>query len=108
LNGSQKQALGYADGLLLYFFHIKGELKKLALQNLRLREKAGEKRGKIPEIALIDSRPAGVNTRKVPFHWKGGLIIGKDRKPAILVTVERTSRFVQMDLLERIDGTKED
>jgi IS30 family transposase len=45
------------------FFHMKGELKKLALQDFRQRGKKrkpgkrGEKRGKIPEMTLIDSRP---------------------------------------------------
>jgi IS30 family transposase len=51
---------------------MKGELKKLALKNLRLRgterkaRKEGEKRGKIPEITLIDSRPAEIDAREVP------------------------------------------
>jgi hypothetical protein len=40
---------------------VKGELKKLALRDLRLRGKQGDegaKRGKIPGMALIDSHPA--------------------------------------------------
>jgi IS30 family transposase len=89
---------------------MKGELKKLALQDLRLRgkerkrEKGGEKRGKIPEMTLIDSRPVEINAREVPGHWEGDLIIGKDHQSAILVMVERKSRFLQMDLLESMDA----
>jgi IS30 family transposase len=92
------------------FFHMKGELKKLALKDLRLRGKArkkgeeGEKREKIPGMALIDTRPAEINARSVAGHWEGDLIIGKGRKSAILVTVERKSRFVQMDLLKSWDA----
>jgi IS30 family transposase len=87
------------------FFHMKGELKKLALKDLRLRKgKAGEKRGKIPEMTLIDSRPPETNAREVPGLWEGDLIIGKGGKSAILVTVERKTRFVQMDLLESMDA----
>jgi IS30 family transposase len=92
------------------FFHMKGELKKPALQDLRLRGKKrkggneAEKRGKIPEMTLIDARPAEINARAVPGHWEGDLIIGKGRKSAILVTVERKMRFVQMDLLESMDA----
>jgi IS30 family transposase len=92
------------------FFHMKGELKKLALQDLRLRGKArkkgkeGEKRGKIPGMTLIDTRPAEINARSAAGHWEGDLIIGKDHKSAILVTVERKSRFVQMDLLQSWDA----
>jgi IS30 family transposase len=92
------------------FFHMKGELKKLALQDLRLRGKkrkgvkAAEKRGKLPKMTLIDTRPAEINTREAPGHWEGDLIIGKDHKSAILVTVERKTRFVQMDVLEHMDA----
>jgi IS30 family transposase len=92
------------------FFHLKGELKKLALGDLRLRgkerkqENEGEKRGKIPGMTLIDRRPAEINAREVPGHWEGDLIIGKGHKSAILVTVERASRFVQLDLLESMDA----
>jgi IS30 family transposase len=60
-------------------------------------------------MTLIDSRPAEANVREVPGHWEGDRskicrIIGKNHKSAILVTVERKSRFVQMDLLERMDA----
>jgi IS30 family transposase len=82
-------------------------LKKLALNDLRLRgkgSKAGEGSGKIPEMTRIDSRPVEINAREVPGHWEGDLIIGKDHKSAILVTVECQSRFVQMDVLESMDA----
>jgi IS30 family transposase len=45
-----------------------------------------------------------INAREVPGHWDGDLITGKDHKPAILVTVARKTRFVQMDLLESMDA----
>ncbi|MHB9294074.1 hypothetical protein Holit_03200 [Hollandina sp. SP2] len=54
---------------------MKGELKKLGLQGLCLRGKkrkqgeAGEKGGKIPEMTLIDTRPAEINVREVPGPW---------------------------------------
>jgi IS30 family transposase len=82
------------------FFHMKGKLKKLALRDLRLRgkkRKAGngeEKRGKIPEMPLIDTRSVEINACEVAGLWEGDLMIGKDHKSAILVTVERKSRFV--------------
>jgi IS30 family transposase len=56
------------------FFHMKGELKKLALKDLRLRgkgRKEGERWGKIPEMPLKDSRPAEINAREAPGHWEG-------------------------------------
>jgi IS30 family transposase len=55
-------------------------------------------------MTRIDIRPAEINAREAPGHWEGDLIIGKDHKLAILVTVERQSRFVQMDVLESMDA----
>jgi transposase, IS30 family len=84
-------------------FHMKGELKKLALQELRLKGKKrsgkNEKRGKIPNMVLIDGRPEEVAGRQVPGHWEGDLIIGKDHKSALCVIVERKTRYVMIDLL---------
>jgi IS30 family transposase len=55
-------------------------------------------------MTLIDTRPAEINAREIPGHWEGDLIIGKDHKSSILVTVERQSRFIQMDVLESTDA----
>lgn len=91
-------------------FHLKGELKKLALQELRQRGKKrkvsniAEKRGKLQNMTLIDKRPAEIDSREMPGHWEGDLIIGKDHKSALCVTVERQSRFVQIDLLKKYDA----
>jgi IS30 family transposase len=91
-------------------FHMKGELKKLALEDLRQRGKprkkgnAAEKRGKIPEMTLIDTCPAEINARTVAGHWEGDLIIGKNHKSALCVTVERKTRFIQLDLLTMYDA----
>ena len=92
-------------------FHMRGELKKLALSDLRQRGKkrkvsnAAEKRGKIADMTLIDARPEEVAERIVPGHWEGDLIIGKDHKSAICVIVERQTRFIQLDLLLDYNAT---
>lgn len=86
-------------------FHMKGELQKLALQELRQKgkkrtKKGGETRGKLANITLIDERPEDITTRAVPGHWEGDLIIGKDHKSALSVIVERQTRYVLIDRLE--------
>ena len=86
-------------------FHMKGELKKLAIQELRQKGKkrsvkGTEKRGKLANITLIDERPEEVHPRTVPGHWEGDLIIGKDHKSALSVIVERQTRYVLIDRLE--------
>ncbi len=86
-------------------FHMKGELKKLALQELRQKgkkrsTKGTEKRGTLANITRIDERPEEVNARAVPGHWEGDLIIGKDHTSALSVIVERQTRYVLIDRLE--------
>ena len=91
-------------------FHMKGELKKLALRDLRLKGKkrrspnSSDGRGTLKEITLIDQRPKEIDSRNVPGHWEGDLIIGKGHKSAILVTVERKTRYIQLDLLTKYDA----
>jgi IS30 family transposase len=91
-------------------FHMRGELKKLALKDLRQHGKkrktahTEQKRGKLHDITLIDERPPEINSRTVAGHWEGDLIIGKDHKSALCVIVERQTRFVQLDLLHSYDA----
>ena len=91
-------------------FHMRGGLKKLAIKDLRQRGKkrkavnSAEKRGKLKDITLIDQRPAEINSRTVPGHWEGDLLIGKDHKSAICIIVERQTRFIQLDLLHKYDA----
>ena len=99
---SEKTIYNYID------LHMKGELKKLALQELRQRGKPrkgnAERRGKLPNITLIDDRPKEVDARLVAGHWESDLIIGANHKSALSVIVERKSRYVMIDLLESYDA----
>ena len=76
-------------------------MKKQLLKYLRQRGKkhknrklSHEKRGKIPDAIPIHQRTKEVESKQVPVHWEGDLVMGKDHKTAIGVLVERTTRYV--------------
>jgi len=84
---------------------MKGEMKKLPLQELRQKgkkrsTKGAEKRGKVANSTLIDERPEEMNARTGSGHCEGDLIIRKDHKSALSVIVERQTRYVLIDRLE--------
>lgn len=59
-----------------------------------------ERRGTIPDMVSIHDRPAEVESREVPGHWEGDLIVGKYNTSAIGTLVERTSRKILICKLE--------
>ncbi|WP_019868617.1 IS30 family transposase [Salinispora oceanensis] len=76
---------------------------ELARQHLRLRSGRKNRRPtrsaafpapKISNPTFIDQRPAQAEDRRMPGHWEGDLIIGKNGASATASLVERTSRFL--------------
>jgi IS30 family transposase len=72
------------------------ELPK-ALRTGRLRRKprrrCEERRGRLPNMTMIDQRSDEAADRKVAGHWEGDLITGEDNRSAIGTLVERSSRY---------------
>src|SRR5271163_4881062 len=90
----------------------RGQLRASLLDLLRRRHKARRPaRGKsgrshsIPDMKLIEQRPAEVQMRLIPGHWEGDLIIGKGNLSQVGTLVERTSLFVA---LVKLSSTRAD
>jgi IS30 family transposase len=91
------------------YVHARGELKRELVTQLR-RGRSARKPRKAPdarrprfvdEMLPIAERPAETETRQLPGHWEGDLIIGAAAGSAIATLVERTSRYVMLAHLGR-------
>jgi IS30 family transposase len=75
---------------------LNSELTK-ALRSGRAKRRsppAQDGRGQLRDMVLVSERPGEAEDRAVPGHWEGDLIIGVDRRSAVITLVERTSRYV--------------
>jgi len=59
----------------------------------RPRKAAGQRGAPIIGMVSIDERDPAATDRRVPGHWEGDLVIGKNGATAAITLVERTSRF---------------
>jgi transposase, IS30 family len=59
----------------------------------RPHRRAEQRRGKLPNMTMIDQRPDEAADRNVAGHWEGDLITGEANRSAIGTLVERSSRY---------------
>jgi IS30 family transposase len=91
------------------YVHARGELKRELSRQLRRgrptrrpRKQPDARRPRfVDPMTAISERPADVDTREVPGHWEGDLIVGAAGGSAIATLVERSSRFVMLGHLGR-------
>ena len=91
------------------YVHARGELRRELAKQLRRgrisrkpHKQAHARRPRfVDPMRSIDQRPADVESRALPGHWEGDLIIGALGGSAIATLVERASRFVMLGHLGR-------
>lgn len=101
-----------AETIYAYLYvRPRGRLKRRLTAFLRQRHKNRRSHGKdrkstnpIQDYISIDLRPPDVNSRKVPGHWEGDLIMGAMNRSAIGTLVERTTRFTILVKLKDKDS----
>lgn len=94
------------------YVQTRGALKRALVQHLRRGQRYRRPRaaaraergpGQLVDIVRIAERPPSADTRAVPGHWEGDLLLGK-RGTQIATLVERQSRFVLLERLPRADS----
>lgn len=91
----------------------RGTLRQELLAHLRRRHRKRRKRGlihdrrgQIPNMVSIRERPESVQERRIPGHWEGDLLVGRNRQSALGVLVERASRLTILSKLRGQDATE--
>lgn len=67
----------------------------------RFPRKNKDRRGIIQGAVSIENRPAGANNRSRHGHWERDTMLGSNRQTAVLTVVERKSRLVKLEKLNR-------
>jgi transposase, IS30 family len=91
------------------YVQARGELRRQLTGALRTGRQARrargrvETRGRIPDMVPIAQRPPEADDRRVPGHWEGDLLVGKQGRSFVATLVERQTRYV---LLARLGGDR--
>ncbi len=62
-------------------------------------------RSRIPDRVSIHLRPAEVDNKKVFGHWEGDSIVGKAHKNGIHTQVERKTRYLKAQLIDKVNAS---
>ena len=93
------------ESIYMYVYVMpKGRLKEELLSAMRREHRRRHKRSgeraitirEMEDMISIDDRPKEVESRELPGHWEGDLMVGKNRQSAIGTLVERKTRLLRI------------
>jgi IS30 family transposase len=94
------------------YVQSRGELRRELTRALRSgrtrrrpRREGPERRGRIPAMVPIAERPPEVDSRAVPGHWEGDLVLGRGGRSCVATLVERRTRYVMLAALGEERGS---
>jgi IS30 family transposase len=94
------------------YVQSRGELRRELTRALRSgrtrrrpRREGPERRGRIPAMVPIAERPPEVDSRAVPGHWEGDLVVGTGGRSCVATLVERRTRYVMLAALGEERGS---
>jgi IS30 family transposase len=89
------------------YVQSRGELRRELARALRSgrarrrpRRQGPGRRGRIPAMVPIAERPPEADSRAVPGHWEGDLVVGRGGRSSVATLVERRTRYVMLAALE--------
>jgi IS30 family transposase len=97
------------------YVQARGALKRELTRHLRRgrsrryassQSSKGQGQGKLTGMVMISERPPEVDSRAVPGHWEGDLLMG-GRTSAIATLVERQTRYCQLVALPEGTGAEQ-
>lgn len=94
-----------SESIYMYIYVMpKGKLKEELFRAMRRKHRIRYRRcfkrsltiREMEDMISIDDRPKDVESREVPGHWEGDLMVGKNRQSAIGTLVERKTRLLRI------------
>jgi len=93
------------------YVHTRGALRKKLVSELRqakpkrgLKPATAAKKARFPDMVSIHDRDPEIESRLIPGHWEGDLIMGGYNRSALGTLVERTTRFTLLIPLDYKDS----
>ena len=95
------------------FIYSVKQRDKMYWEYLRRKQKRRIKKGgrksqrvRIPDRASIHERPEEVEERKIPGHWEGDSVVGKNHRNGLHTEYERTTSIIRFEKINSVNSNE--